>query len=108
MRKLKLLLVASMMTAGTALADNDLDVTIKVLESPHERPEAVTKTIQLPPSASQRAVQRSRRGLETANEARDRAHEMQNNIADEAKTKGDNKGNSGKGLLNNNRGRTGP
>ena len=97
MRKLKLLVVASMMTAGTALADNDLDVTIKVLDSPHARPDAVTKTIQLPPSASQRAVERSRHGLETANEARDRAREMQNNIADEAKTKGDDKGNSGKG-----------
>jgi hypothetical protein len=75
--------------AGIAMADDKpLDVTIKVVESPTDLPAAVTKTIELPPSASDRARERSQHGLETANQARTLGREFGQSIAEEAKTKG--------------------
>jgi len=55
MRALSLLFVL-LFPAGVAMADDKaLDVTIRVLESPVDLPSAVTKTIQLPPAAAQKA-----------------------------------------------------
>ena len=49
------LLVVFLFSAGVAMADDQtLDVTIKVVESPTDRPGAVTKNIQLPPAAVQK------------------------------------------------------
>ena len=48
-------IVASLLSLGTAYAeDRPLDVTIKVLESPGDTPDTVTRTIKLPPAASRR------------------------------------------------------
>ncbi len=50
------------------------DDTITVLDV-DDRPEAVDRIIMLPPHAPERAVERSRHGLETANQARERKQE---------------------------------
>ena len=50
------------------------DDTITVLGE-GDRPEAVDRIIMLPPHAPERAVERSRHGLETANQARERNQE---------------------------------
>lgn len=74
---------------GGAMADDKpLDVTITVVESPGDLPAAVTKTIELPPSASDRARERAQHGLETANEARTLGREFGQSIAQQAKSKG--------------------
>lgn len=90
------LFFAGLFFSTMALADDQpLDVTIRVVESPNDLPAAVTKTIQLPPAAAERARERAQPGLDTANEARARGREFGQSIADEAKTKGD-KDNPGK------------
>jgi hypothetical protein len=74
---------------GAAVADDKpLDVTITVVESPGDLPAAVTKTIELPPAASDRARERSQHGLERANEARALGREFGQSIAEQAKSKG--------------------
>ena len=81
--------IAVLFFAGVAMADDKpLDVTIKVVESPADLPTAVTKTIELPPSASDRARERSQHGLETANQARTLGREFGQSIAEAAKNKG--------------------
>lgn len=64
------LLYAALLCSGVALADAPLDVTIRVLESPHELPDAVTKTIELPSQAADAARRHGQSGPDRANEAR--------------------------------------
>lgn len=64
-------ILASVLFAGIAMAeDKPLDVTIQVIESPNDLPTAVTKKIQLPPSAADRARERALTGIDMANDAR--------------------------------------
>lgn len=86
-------ILATAFFAGLAMADDQpLDVTIRVVESPADLPAAVTKTIELPPTASERARERSQHGLERANEARALGREAGQSIAEEAKSKGKGRG----------------
>jgi hypothetical protein len=88
-RKASLLIAAAFVVAGAAMADDKpLDVTITVVESPADLPDAVTKTIALPPAASDRAHERAQPGLDTANQARTLGREFGQSIAEQAKTKG--------------------
>lgn len=85
------LFIAAVFVAGIAMADEKpLDVTITVVESPADLPDAVTKTIELPASvpADARARDSAQHGLDTANQARALGREFGQSIADEAKTKG--------------------
>ena len=91
MRRAFLLLAALSLVGGAMADDKPLDVTITVVESPDDLPAAVTKTIELPPVASDRAHERAQHGLETANEARTLGRESGQSIAEEAKSKGQGK-----------------
>jgi hypothetical protein len=83
------LFIAVALIAGVAMADDKpLDVTITVVESPADLPDAVTKTIELPSTASDRARESAQHGLDTANQARALGRQFGQSIADEAKTKG--------------------
>ena len=92
-----------MSVSSMAAQAADLDVTMEVVSSPDDLPEAVTKTLTLPPAARQnRAVaeERSAFGLETANAARNKAKKnakaLGQSIAEQAKQRGLAKG-KGKG-----------
>lgn len=61
---------AALLAPVAAFADAPLDVTIRVLESPHELPDAVTKTIELPSAAAAAAREHAQPHLDGANEAR--------------------------------------
>jgi hypothetical protein len=74
--------------SGVAVADDTLDVTISVVGSPNDLPAAVTKTIELPAAASDMARDRAAKGLDTANQARERGREFGQSIAEDAKTHG--------------------
>lgn len=88
MRTPKLFLAAAFVTGFAMADDQPLDVTIRVVESPADLPAAVTKTIELPPAAADRAREAAQHGLDTANQARSLGSELGHDIADEAKTKG--------------------
>jgi hypothetical protein len=88
MRRTYLLLAAICLVGGVMADDKPLDVTITVVESPGDLPATVTRTIELPPAASDRARERAQHGLETANEARALGREFGQSIAEEAKSKG--------------------
>lgn len=79
--------VLLLLPAGAALADQPLDVTIRVVSSPADLPAAVTKTIELPAAASDVARDRAAKGLDTANQARELGREFGQAIADEAKSR---------------------
>lgn len=64
------LLYAALLVSGVAAADAPLDVTIRVLESPRDLPEAVTRRIELPPRAPDVADDRAGPGQSRANDAR--------------------------------------
>jgi len=88
MRRAYLLLAALCLVGGAMADDKPLDVTITVVESPGDLPTAVTRTIQLPPAASDRARERAQYGLKTADETRALGRESGQSIAEEAKSKG--------------------
>jgi len=84
-----LVFLVAVFPPGVAAADDKpLDVTISVVSSPDDLPDAVTKTIELPGTASDVAVERSGKGLETANQARERGREFGQAVAEEAKARG--------------------
>ncbi|MFL6621301.1 MAG: hypothetical protein ACJ8J7_06815 [Sulfurifustaceae bacterium] len=85
MRTPKIMFAATLLAATAVADDNALDVTIRVIESPNDLPSAVTKTIQLPPSAFDRGRERPQQGIERANEARAQARDTARNIAEQAK-----------------------
>ena len=74
-RKINLLLV-SLLSSGAALAQEEgnpadtLDVTMRLMPAGATLPDAVTKVIELPAAAADRASESSSQGLGTANEAR--------------------------------------
>ena len=90
MRRASIFLAATLFV-GVAMADDKpLDVTITVVDSPADLPDAVTKTIELPPAVSGRSqrAQQAPQGFDTANQARALGRGFGQSIADEAKTKG--------------------
>lgn len=91
MRPPKILFAAILFSITAAAADKPLDVTITVVESPADLPAAVTKRIELPTSASDRAHDASLHGLDIANEARALRREAGQSVAEQAKDKGRNK-----------------
>lgn len=87
MRRFELTLGALVLVAGVAMADEKpLDVTIQVVDSPAASPSAVTRTIELPPSASAKARERSEHGRDAANEARTDARQTLQGVVEETKT----------------------
>lgn len=70
-----------------AADDVDLDVTMRVVGPRDSLPNAVTKTIALPPSASDKAKEKSASGLEKANEARSRGREYGQSVSEQARSK---------------------
>lgn len=82
------IIVALFCFVGVAMADDQtLDVTISVVQSPNDLPASVTKTIELPPAASEIARERSEKGLGTANQARESGRAFGQGIAEEAKAR---------------------
>lgn len=66
-------------------ADNaDLDVTMEVMEE-GQGPDRAMDTIELPETAADQGVESSAKGLETANEARERGREFGRERAQEAR-----------------------
>lgn len=87
-KKTGIVAVAMFLFAGIAMADDKpLDVTISVVQSPNDLPAAVTKTIELPAAASDVARERSAKGLDTANQAREFGRDFGQGIAEEAKAR---------------------
>lgn len=87
-KKTGIITVAMFLFAGIAMADDKpLDVTISVVQSPNDLPAAVTKTIELPAAASDVARERSAKGLDTANQAREHGRAFGQGIAGEAKAR---------------------
>jgi hypothetical protein len=87
-KKSGMIAVAALLYVGSALAgDQPLDVTISVVQSPNDLPAAVTKTIELPVAASDVGRERSAKGLDTANQAREFGRTFGQGIADEAKAR---------------------
>lgn len=85
-----LVFLVAVFPPGIAAADDrPLDVTISVVDSPGDLPDAVTKTITLPDAAlaSDVAQERSAKGLETANQARELGREFGQSVAEDAKTR---------------------
>lgn len=85
------LFIAAAFIVGVAMADDKpLDVTITVVESPADLPDAVTKMIELPSAVPDRARAHNsaEQGFETANQARALGRQSGQSIAAEAKTKG--------------------
>ena len=94
MRTIKLALAVAGLTvlaAGAggqdAAVDNSLDLTMKLLPEGAASPEAITKTIVLPPAASATGVANSENGRARANEARE-ARETGRENAAEARERG--------------------
>lgn len=88
MRKTGMIVPLLLWLPVVAVADDKpLDVTIRVVTSPADLPEAVTKTIELPPTASDVARERAARGLDTANQAREQGREFGRSVAEEAKAR---------------------
>ncbi len=86
-KKTGIIAAAALSFAGIAMADQPLDVTISVVQSPNDLPAAVTKTIELPAAASDVGRERSMKGLDTANQARESGRALGQSIADEAKAR---------------------
>lgn len=83
---LAFIFLACFSVAQAQAADvDDLDVTMRMVEPGVELPEAVTKTIALPPAAAQAASERTQSGLDKANEARIKVREFGQEAAEGAK-----------------------
>jgi hypothetical protein len=81
--------IGAFFLAGVAMADDQpLDVTISVVQSPDDLPAAVTKIIALPDAASDVARERSGKGMDTANQAREFGRTLGQGISEEAKSRG--------------------
>lgn len=87
-KKIGIIVIGMFSFAAAAQAgDEPLDVTISVVQSPNDLPAAVTKTIELPPAASDVARERSGKGLGTANQARESGRAFGQGVAEEAKAR---------------------
>lgn len=68
---IRTLLVASLLLGSSAVyADDDLDVTMRMVPPGVELPDAVTKVITLPAQTPDAAKTHAQQGLDTANAAR--------------------------------------
>ncbi len=80
--------VAVFLFVGIAMADDKLlDVTISVVQSPNDLPAAVTRTLELPAAASAAARERSAKGQDAANQARESGRTFGQGIAEKAKAR---------------------
>ena len=70
------LMLACLLGSGTAYADDDLDVTMRMVPTDVDLPDAVTKVITLPPPAPDNARTNAEKGLSTANDARERSRDL--------------------------------
>ena len=82
-----LMVVAAGARAQDAESNDSLDLTMKLLPEGAASPEAITKTIALPPAASASGVANSENGRARANEARE-ARETGRENAAEARERG--------------------
>lgn len=73
---LRMLLLAGLLGSGTVYAEDDLDVTMRMVPPGVDLPDAVTKVITLPPQAPENARTNATKGLNTANEARERSRDL--------------------------------
>lgn len=87
MRKFGLIVPLLLLSGGVAFADQPLDVTIRVVNSPADLPAAVTKTIELPAAAADVARDHAAKGLGTANQAREQGRDFGQAVAEEAKNR---------------------
>jgi len=65
-----LLLACLLVGSSMAYADDDLDVTMRMVPPGVELPDAVTKVISLPGQTPDNARNHAQKGLDTANDAR--------------------------------------
>ena len=70
------MLAASLLVPVSAMAEDAEDLSIRVMEMNENSVEAVTRNIELPDMASDRAVENAAQGLQTANQNRARNREM--------------------------------
>lgn len=87
-RILMLALIALPFAGTSALAEDDLDVTMGVIEDDATE-ERVSRELTLPESASEQGRESSRQGLDTANEARERGREFGQERAAEGRERGE-------------------
>lgn len=87
-KKTGIIAVATLLFAGVAMTDErPLDVTISVVQSPNDLPAAVTRTLELPAAASAAARERSAKGQDAANQARESGRTFGQGIAEKAKAR---------------------
>ena len=70
------LMLACLLGSGAAYADDDLDVTMRMVPPGVDLPDAVTKVITLPSSAPENGRTKAEKGLSTANDARERSRNL--------------------------------
>lgn len=87
-RMLMLSLLALPFVATGVAAEDDLDVTMDVIEDDADE-ERITQQLRLPESASEQGRESSEYGLDTANEARERGRDFGEDRAEEARERGE-------------------
>ena len=68
-------LILTLVGSASALADDDLDVTMRMVTGDEEPDDSIVRRIELPESASERAHEMAAPGLERAEEASERGRE---------------------------------
>ena len=77
----------ALLISSPVMAEDDLDVTLDIVESPQALPEAVTKVLALPEMASDSGKLHSEKGLAIANEARTKGRAHGQAMAERGKAK---------------------
>lgn len=85
-----LLLASLLIGSSVVYADDDLDVTMKMVPPDVDLPDAVTRVIALPLHTPETAKTNSQKGLETANDARERIEVPDIELPEQAKGRGRN------------------
>jgi len=87
--QLRILLLAGLLLgSGMAYADDDLDVTMRMVPPGVELPDAVTKVITLPEQTPDTAKAHAQKGLDTANSVREGVEIPQVELPNPAKGRG--------------------
>ena len=68
-------LILALVGSASALADDDLDVTMRMVTGDEKPDESIVRRIELPENASERAHEMAAPGLERAEEASERGRE---------------------------------